>query len=220
MVVEVLPLTTIGVIILIALGFSVFIKKLGQNEVIGFIIAGFLLGPFWLNFLHPSNPLVTGFAELGLFVLLFYLGIELSLKEFLAAGNAIFGLALIDMTLTTGLGALVMLLLGYDILFAFVVGIMLFSTSTAIVAKFLIDKNLLHNMAAKISLSILILQDFLGVLLLVLVTSISAGGGGALGLAIAALVFAVSTFYAVHHLSKFVEAWMRRNGFGHTEITL
>jgi len=220
MVAELLPLTTIGVIILIALGFSIFIKKMGQNEVIGFIVAGFLLGPFWLNFLHPKDPLVVGFAELGLFVLLFYLGIELSLKEFLGAGRAIFGLAAIDMTLTVGFGAAVVLALGYTSLFAIVAGIMLFSTSTAIVAKFLIDKGLLQNTAAKISLSILILQDFLGVLLLVFITSISAAGGNAAGLAVAALVFAVSVFYAVHHLSRFVERWMVKNGFGHTEITL
>ena len=215
-----LPLTTIGIIILIALGFSVFIKKIGQNEAIGFILAGFLLGPFWLGFLHPLDQLVSGFAQLGLFVLLFYLGIELSLKEFLSAGTTIFGLALIDMALTTGFGTLIMLALGFTPIFALVTGIMLFSTSTAIVAKFIIDKGLLQSTAAKISLSILILQDFLGVLLLVFITSLSSAGGNAITLAIAALVFAVSAFYAVHNLSRVVERWMRKNGFGHTEITL
>ncbi|MBI5884938.1 superoxide dismutase, Ni, partial [archaeon] len=195
-------------------------KKLGQNEVIGFILAGFLLGPFLLNFLHPTDPLVGGFAELGLFVLLFYLGIELSLKEFLGTGSSIFGLAFIDMALTTGLGVLVMLLLGKSLLFAIVVGIMMFSTSTAIVAKFIIDKGLLQNFAAKLSLSILILQDFLGILLLVLVTSLSAEAASVTDLVIAALVFAVTAFYAVYHLSRIVEKWMKANNFGHTEITL
>jgi CPA2 family monovalent cation:H+ antiporter-2 len=220
MAVEVLPLTTIGIVIIIAMVFSIFIRKLGQNEVIGFILAGFLLGPFWLGFLHPTDPLVTGFAELGLFVLLFYLGIELSLKEFLRAGSAIFGLALIDMALTTGLGILVITLLGYNLLFAVVVGIMMFSTSTAIVAKFIIGKGLFQNMAAKISLSILILQDFLGILLLVFVTSISATTSSVIGLILAAITFAVAAFYAVHHLSRIVEDWMKKNGLGHTEMTL
>ncbi|MFH1256618.1 MAG: cation:proton antiporter [Candidatus Diapherotrites archaeon] len=220
MVETVLPLTTIGVIIIIAIAFSVFVKKLRQNEVIGFILAGFLLGPIGLNFLHPNDPLIKGFAELGLFVLLFYLGIELSLKEFLAAGSTIFGLALVDMVITTGLGIGVMLLLGQSLFFSVVVGIMLFCTSTAIIGKFILDKSLLKNNAAKIALSILILQDFLGIMLLVFITAMSAQGGSPFELAIAALVFAVSAFYAVYRLSIIVERWMKKNGFGHTEITL
>jgi CPA2 family monovalent cation:H+ antiporter-2 len=217
----VLPLTTIGVIIVIAVFFSVFIRKLGQNEVIGFIIAGFLLGPFFLKFLSPTDPLVVGFAELGLFILLFYLGVELSLKEFLGAGAAIFGLAMIDMTLTSGLGALILLLLGHNFMFAIIVGIMLFSTSTAIVAKFILDNKLIDNMAAKVSLAILILQDFLGVLLLVFITTLSTSSGQSpIALSIAAVVFAVGAFYGVYHLSKIVEAWLNKNGFGHTEMTL
>lgn len=218
--VEALPLTTIGVIIIIAIVISVLIRKLGQNEVIGLMLAGFLLGPFWLNFLNPADSLVSGFAELGLFVLLFYLGIELSLKDFLSAGSTIFSLAIIDMIFTTGLGTLIMLMLGYSPLFSMVVGIMLFSTSTAIVAKFLISKGLLKNNAAKISLSILILQDFLGIILLVFITSMSKAGGSPVSLAIAALVFAVSAFYAVHKLSRIVEQWLKRNQFGRVEVTL
>lgn len=217
---EVLPLTTIGIVIIIATAFSIFIKKLGQNEVIGFILAGFLLGPIGLHFLNPTDPLVTGFAELGLFVLLFYLGIELSLKDFLAAGSTIFGLAAIDMLLTTGIGTVIMLALGHSLMFSIIVGIMLFSTSTAIVAKFIINKNLIQNMAAKTSLSILILQDFLGILLLVFVTSLSKQDGSVTQLALASVVFAVSAFYAVYHLSRIVEEWLKKNDFGHTEVTL
>lgn len=218
--VEAFPLTTIGVIIIIAIAISILIRKLGQNEVIGLMLAGFLLGPFWLNFLNPSDALVSGFAELGLFVLLFYLGIELSLKDFLGAGSTIFSLAIIDMIFTTGLGITVMLLLGYSMLFSIVVGIMLFSTSTAIVAKFLIGKGLLKNNSAKITLSILILQDFLGIILLVFITSLSKASGSAVSLGMAALVFAVTAFYAVHKLSRLVEKWLKRNRFGRVEVTL
>jgi len=217
----VLPLTTIGVIIILALCFSLFIRKLGQNEVIGFIIAGFLLGPFFLNFITPTDPLILGFGELGLFILLFYLGVELSLKEFLKSGAAVFGLAIVDMSLTTGIGVMILLLLGNSLIFSIIVGIMMFSTSTAIVAKFIINNNLLDNVSAKISLSILILQDFLGVLLLVFITTLSASEGQSpLLLLLAAIVFAVSAFYGVYRLSKLVEDWLHANGFGHTEMTL
>lgn len=217
---DVLPLTIVGVVIIIAIVLSIVIKKLGQNPVLGYILAGFLLGPFFLNFLHPTDPLVVGFGELGLFILLFYLGLELSLKDFLEAGASAIGLALIDMALSVGFGFVIMQLFGFDLLFSIIVGMMLFSTSTAVVAKFCLDRGLLQDYATKLAIAILILQDFLGILLLVFITSMSSAQGNALGLGIAALVFAVSVFFAVSYLSKKVELWLRENGFGHTEVTL
>lgn len=216
---EVLPLTTIGIIVMVALALSVFVKRIGQNQVIGFIIAGFLLGPFWLNFLHPEDPLTKAFAELGLFVLLFYLGLELSLKNFLESGSTAFVLALIDMTMCIALGFLIMQLLGQSILFAIIVGIMLFCTSTAIIAKFVIDHKLVDNRAVQMAVAILILQDFLGILLLVFLTSLSAKGA-ALTLAATSVIFAVACFVAVHRVSKYVQEWLAKRDYGHTEVTL
>ncbi|MBI2530414.1 MAG: cation:proton antiporter [Candidatus Diapherotrites archaeon] len=216
---EVLPLTTIGIIIVIAIALSILVKKLNLNPVLGFIIAGFLLGPFALGFLHPTEALVVGFGEIGLFILLFYLGLELSLKDFIAAGSAAFGLALIDMAALIGIGIAVAYLFGFSILFSVIVGFMLFSTSTAIVAKFAIDKGIIKQYPVRLAISILILQDFLGILLLVFVTSLSAAGS-TLYLALTALVFAVAAFFAVYQLSQAVEKWLAKNGFGHVEMSL
>ena len=216
---EVLPLTIIGIIIIIAIALSILVKKLNLNPVLGFIIAGFLLGPFALGFLHPTDALVVGFGEIGLFILLFYLGLELSLKDFIAAGSAAFGLALIDMAALIGLGFAITYLMGFSLLFSIIVGFMLFSTSTAIVAKFAIDRGIIKQYPVRLAISILILQDFLGILLLVFVTSLSATGSTAY-LALTALVFAVAAFFAVYQLSQAVENWLTKNGFGHVEMSL
>ena len=220
MIVETLPLTVVGIIILAAIFISILAKKAGLNPVLGYILAGFLLGPFFLGFLQPTDPLMAGFAEIGLFILLFYLGLELSLKSFLKAGAATLGLAFIDMIASTGLGFLIMFLFGFSPLFSIIVGFMLFSTSTAIIAKFAIDKKLLHFPPAQLAISILILQDFLGILLLVFITSASVAGSAGFGLTLVALVFAVSSFFAVHYLSARVGKWLINNGYGHTEVTL
>lgn len=220
---EILPLTTIGIVIIIAIFLSIIVKKLRLNPVLGFIMAGFLLGPFLLNFLHPEDPLVIGFGEMGLFILLFYLGLEFSLEQFIKAGSATLGLAAVDMTLSVLAGFAVMHFLGFSLLFSAVIGFMLFCTSTAIVAKFAIDKGLLKLQPTQLAISILILQDFLGILLLVFITTLTSkgsAGGNALDFALIALVFAVSTFYVVNQLSKYVEDWLIKNNFGHTEITL
>ncbi len=221
----VLPLESIGIIIVLAIFFSIIIKKSGQNAVLGYILAGFILGPVVLNFLNPLNPemsgLINGFSELGLFILLFYLGLEMSLKDFLKAGSTSFGLAIIDMLASTGIGCIIALISGFSLIFSIVLGMMAFSTSTAIVAKFALDKGLIQHNAAKLAISILILQDFLGIVVLVFLTSFSSNvNTNPLGLALAALVFAVSAFYVVSKLAKLIEAWLTNNGFGHTEVTL
>jgi len=218
---EVLPLTSIGIIIILAVVLSFVIKKLGQNPVIGYIIAGFLLGPMLIKFLSPTDQMVVGFSELGLFILLFYLGLEMSLKDFLKAGSTSIGIAIIDMIGSIGLGFIIASLAGFSLLFSILVGMMAFCTSTAIVAKFALDKGLIQKNAAKLAISILILQDFLGIILLVFLTSSSSSEStNPVGLGIAAVVFSVTAFFAVSKLSKLVESWLKKNGFGHTEVTL
>ena len=93
----VLPLTTVGIILGFSIILSIAFKRIGQNPVLGFIVSGFLLGPFVLGFINPKDILVESFAELGLFVLLFYLGIELSFRDFIKAGVPTVILALADM---------------------------------------------------------------------------------------------------------------------------
>ncbi|HIH21944.1 MAG: cation:proton antiporter [Candidatus Diapherotrites archaeon] len=215
-----LPLTLIGVVILLAIFLSIAAKKLGQNAVIGFILAGFILGPFGLRLLHPQDPLVIAFSELGLFILLFYLGLELSWKDFLEAGSSGFGLALLDMAASTIAGFLIAQFFGLSLLLSILIGFMLFSTSTAIVAKFVIDKGIIEKKSTKLALSILIMQDFIGILLVVLITSISMGKGAPLELALTSLVFAIVVFVAVSQLSRFIEQWILSNNLGQTEITL
>src|SRR3989344_4029849 len=100
----ILPLTTIGVILVFSIVLSIFFKRMGQNPVLGFILSGFLLGPFVFGFLSPQDELVKAFAELGLFVLLFYLGIELSFKDFMKAGVPTVILALCDMAALAAIG--------------------------------------------------------------------------------------------------------------------
>src|SRR3989338_5093000 len=121
--VEVLPLTTIGIIIVIAIFVSILVKKFGQNPVLGYIVAGFLLGPFLLNFLHPGDPLILGFGEMGLFILLFYLGLESSLKDFLAAGTTAFFLGILDIVGSIAIGFAISQVFGFSFLFSFLVGV-------------------------------------------------------------------------------------------------
>ncbi|HZX20488.1 MAG TPA: cation:proton antiporter [archaeon] len=216
---QIFPLTTIGIILGFSLVLSFVLKRLGQNPVLGFILSGFLLGPFVFGFISPQDVLIESFAELGLFVLLFYLGIELSFKQFIKAGVPTLILALIDMIALAGTGFLIATLAGFSFIFSLVIGIMLFCTSSAIVGKFMLDRGLMQQESAQMGLAILILQDFLGIIVLVFVTSFSSSGS-ALQLSFTALVFAAVSFYVVHKLSKRVEKIFDSHDLSSTELTI
>ncbi|MDO8624577.1 MAG: cation:proton antiporter, partial [Candidatus Diapherotrites archaeon] len=219
MVVGLGALTEIGVILGFALVLSIFFKRIGQNPVLGFILSGFLLGPFLLGYIHPGNELLSAFAEMGLFVLLFYLGIELSFRDFMKAGVPTLGLALVDMLFSVIGGVIIAIVSGFSLLFSVVVGMMLFSTSSAIVGKFLLDRGLMKDKTAQLAMAILILQDFLGILLLVFISSLS-NSGSALQLGLTAVVFAAVAFYGVHRLSGVVERLFEQFNLSAIELTL
>jgi CPA2 family monovalent cation:H+ antiporter-2 len=211
------PLTTIGVVLIVGLALSLLFKLIGQNPVLGFILSGFLLGPLTGGFLTPENELLKAFSELGLFVLLFYLGIELSFRDFVKAGLPTFSLALLDMSAMVVVGVLVSLLAGFSFIFSLIVGVMLLCSSSAIVGKFLLDNNIIKQKSAQLALAILILQDFLGIFVLVFVTSLSQVGSS-MDLALTALLFAVVAFYAVHRFSGVVERFFQKKNVGTTEL--
>jgi CPA2 family monovalent cation:H+ antiporter-2 len=215
----IVPLTTVGIILGFSLVLSIVVKRLGQNPVLGFILSGFLLGPFALGFLNPKDILVESFSELGLFVLLFYLGIELSFKDFIKSGVPTLGLALVDMVALAVVGFAVSTFFGFSFTFSAAIALMMLSTSSAIVGKFMIDKGLMKNASAQMSMAILILQDFIGIMLLVFISSLS-NSGSAIGLGLTALVFAVVSFYGVHRFSGVVEKFFDEHGFSSTELTL
>jgi len=216
---EILPITTVGIVLGFGLVMSILFRRIGQNPVLGFILSGFILGPFILGFLVPGDILVESFSELGLFVLLFYLGIELSFKDFVKAGIPTLGLALVDMVFLGVAAFAVSLFFGFSLLFSAAIGLMLLSTSSAIVGKFIIDRGLIRQQTTQMSMAILILQDFIGILMLVLISSISSSGS-ALSLGLTALVFAVVSFYAVHRISGFVEKFFEKHNLSSAELTI
>ena len=212
-------LAEIGVIVTVAIMGSIIMRQFKQNELLGYILAGMLLGPLGLGFLKPYTGVVQIFGDLGLFVLMFYLGLELSLKKFIEAGPSALILAFADMIALTGGAFLLVYSMGFSPLFAIIVGIMVFCHSTAIVAKFVMDSKLTEHRGASIALAILIMEDFLAILLIVFVTSMSASGN-AMSLGVTAVVFAVAMFSIVRRLSRRVEAYLISKGYGHEETSL
>ncbi|MEK6953549.1 MAG: cation:proton antiporter [Candidatus Micrarchaeota archaeon] len=204
--VESIPIIQIGIIVLSSLVFGIFFSKMGFSSAVGYIIAGVLLGPLAMNYLSPEGVgigVATVFGELGVIMLLFYLGLELNIRRFKETGAIATILAFVEMLGAFLVGFLVSKYFGMPDLEAVIIGGMITATSTVITSKFIIEKKLMGSVESRIVISILILEDFLAILILVFITSIAEQRSLNL-LVLNAVFFVIAMFFIVSRVSKHV----------------
>jgi len=169
---ELLPL---AIVVLVALSCGILLTRLKQPAVVGYILAGFVLGPSGLELVENEESIGL-LAELGVLLLLYVIGMELSLRTF----RRIWKIAITTVVLQT-LGATLMvwmISLYVDnwpftavLLLAFVLAL----SSTAVAVKMLEDIGELRTRAGRISIGILIAQD-LAVVPMILLLDVAAIG--------------------------------------------
>src|SRR3990172_6285733 len=172
------------VIILAVSALVVFILgRLRISSVVGFLTAGIILGPHGLRLIREVAD-VELFAEIGIILLLFTIGLEFSLKNLLTLRRAIFGGGFSQVLMTTMAVALLSYLFLYHKINAAIFdGFLVSLSSTAIVMKILHDRGEIYTPHSRISLGMLIFQDLCVVPLMLLVPILSGNGGGITALA-------------------------------------
>ena len=173
--------------ILIILGVAGLIMpvllRIGVNSILGFLVIGLLLGPhvlgqlalhfaplqaFGLSDVHAAS----GMAELGVVFLLFLIGLELSPERLRTMRRLVFGLGGLQIAISTPIIALLAYLVGYGITEAFIIGMALALSSTAIVIQLFSDKKRLGTVAGRISFAVLLMQDLAVIPMLLLVSAL------------------------------------------------
>ncbi len=153
---------------------SLLFKLFKQPVVLGYIVAGMLVGPYvmgesWIN--NAENAATWG--EIGVLFLLFSLGLEFSFKKLLKVGStAIIGAGVIVVGMMTA-GMLTAYALGWDGMNALFLGGMLCMSSTTIVFKAIEEAGLRSHRFAGVCFGILIVEDLFAVVLMVLLSSIA-----------------------------------------------
>jgi len=153
---------------------SLLFKLFKQPVVLGYIVAGMLVGPHMLGEAWVTNEEnVETWGEIGVLFLLFSLGLEFSFKKLLKVGStAVIGAGVI----VTGMiiaGMMTADLLGWDSMNAVFLGGMLCMSSTTIVFKAIEEAGLRSHRFAGVCFGILIVEDLFAVVLMVLLTSIA-----------------------------------------------
>jgi len=134
-------------------------KKLGLGSVLGYLLAGIIIGPFALGLVGQEADDVMHFAEFGVVLMLFVIGLELEPSLLWKMRKSIFGLGGLQVLITSVVIAAIALLFNFTLNRAVAIGLILALSSTAIVLQTLTEKGLLRNVAGRSAFSVLLFQD-------------------------------------------------------------
>jgi glutathione-regulated potassium-efflux system ancillary protein KefC len=166
-------------------------KRLGMGAVLGYLVAGILIGPFGFKLIAEAEDALH-FAEFGVVLLLFLIGLELEPSRLWALRRPIFGWGGAQVGLVTAVLFGAALLAGIDWKLALIGGLGLSLSSTAIALASLEERNLMPTPAGQASFSILLFQDIAAIPMIAIVPLLgipeSAGGGGNAWIAVVKVV--------------------------------
>ncbi|MFV1011334.1 cation:proton antiporter [Wolbachia endosymbiont of Nasonia vitripennis] len=158
--------------IIILLSAAVFIViafwKMNISPVLGYFVAGALIGSHGFNLIH-SVEVMDNFAEFGVVFLLFIIGLELTFERLIAMRRHVFGFGSLQVIVTMIAIWCIALAFGVNTNMAAVIGGGLALSSTAIVLQVLQEKGSQASQVGRLSIAVLLMQDFAVVPLIVLV---------------------------------------------------
>jgi CPA2 family monovalent cation:H+ antiporter-2 len=157
-----------------ALILGYFTQRLGLSPIVGYLIAGVLVGPNTPGF-AANVAIAEQLAEVGVILIMFGVGLQFHLEELLAVRRIAIPGAIVGMTSATALGAAAARLFGWSWPAALVFGFTLSVASTVVLVRVLSDARKLHTPVGHIALGWLVMEDVLTVVALVLLPTLAAG---------------------------------------------
>jgi monovalent cation:proton antiporter-2 (CPA2) family protein len=154
-------------------------NRLGLGSVLGYLIAGFVIGPYGLGLLGEEGQDVMHFAEFGVIMMLFLIGLELQPLLLWRLRGPILGMGGLQVAATSLVIALAAMALGLAVQTALAVGMILSLSSTAIVLQTLNEKGLMRTDAGQSSFSVLLFQDIAVIPMLAVMPLLALTGAGA-----------------------------------------
>ena len=167
-------ISDLALILVLAGIVSLIFRRLKQPLVLGYIVAGFICGPqisFFPTVFDKAN--VSAWADIGVIFLMFALGLEFSFKKILKMGSMPFIAACTIMFCMIGLGSIAGHFFGWTRINSLFLGGMLAMSSTTIIYKALSDLGLRQQRFASPVMSVLVVEDILGILLMVILSTVA-----------------------------------------------
>jgi len=172
---------------------TLIFRQFKQPLVLGYLVAGFLIGPHFTLFPTViAEKSVTEWSEIGVIFLLFALGLEFSFKKLLHVGGPALITAITEVTTMLCIGFFVGYLLGWTILESIFLGGMLSMSSTTIIIKAFDDLKLRNQKFTTIVFGTLVVEDIVAILMMVMLSTVAVSqqfAGGEMIFSLLKLVF-------------------------------
>jgi Kef-type K+ transport system membrane component KefB len=196
----------IGLIVLFATVISFIMRFLKQPLIVGYILSGIVVGPYFLNFTQ-STEYIELFSKLGITILLFIIGLNLKPDVIREVGKVSILTGIGQIIITSVAGFFVMHSLGFNNTISFYGAIALTFSSTIIILKLLSDRGDLDKLYGKISVGFLLVQDVFATIALLIVSIIGKRDfieGNNLVFSLLLFAKGVAFFIVIYLISKYI----------------
>lgn len=166
--------TQLSVVLVIAVAMALIMRKLKQPLIVGHILTGILVGPSMLHLIEDKHAFHT-FSEIGIALLLFIIGLELSVAVIKRLGKPVFLTAAAILTTVGTVGYLIGTAFHFSTQEAILFGLAMFFSSTIIIAKVLSDKKEITRLNGQIAIGVILVDDIVATFALLYVATASAG---------------------------------------------
>ncbi len=169
-------LVALTIVLGVAAFTTVLFHRLRQPVVLGYILAGFIIGPSVPVPLVADRAIVQTLSELGVILLMFSLGLEFSLRKLMKVGPQAAVTALLQSSLMFWLGFLVGRLFGWSTVECLFTGAIIATSSTTIIAK-VFDEQKIRGPLRELVVGVLIVEDLIAIVLMAALTAVATGAG-------------------------------------------
>lgn len=186
-------------------------QRLGIGSVIGYLVAGVLIGPWGLRLINNVESILH-FAELGVVLLMFLIGLELNPRKLLQMRKPIIGLGGSQVLISIFVIAGLMHFIGLNNSDAVVVGMGLALSSTAIAMRIIEEQRLMQTEAGQSTFAVLLFQDIIVILMLTLLPVLAGGSSGNWQDVILILFSIIVLLVGGHYLLRPLLRWVVMSG--------
>ena len=163
-------------------------RVLRAPPVLGYLAMGMIIGPYvagrpgveWLHFATVADvDTVHKLAEIGVVLLVFAIGIEISFRELVSLGKVIVVGGILQIAVTAALLTPIGVILGFDMTTAIILGMVGALSSTMVVLKTLTDRGEIHSLHGRLLTGFLLMQDLVFILMIAMLPALDGSGSGA-----------------------------------------
>jgi CPA2 family monovalent cation:H+ antiporter-2 len=205
----------LAVLLLVSLPINLLFHKIKLPSVMGYLIAGILIGPYGLQLIEDIEA-VKHLAEIGVILLLFVIGLEFSLTRFIKNLASVLGVGGFQLVLTAGTIGWIFHLYGFAQNHSIAFGLIIALSSTAIVLKMITDRAEIDTLHGKLCIGTLLFQDLCVVPIMLLMPLLAQTGDISSTDLLVAMLESITAVVVIFFLSKLIVprmlTWIARNG--------